>query len=545
MFDHLKVGTRLALGFGFILTLLVALWGINYAALSHMAKLEDKMFDVIDKTEENALRVHIAVLELRRNEKDIFINVGTPSVEKYAVEWRANHQHLTDLFAEQENLLSRGEQDKAALQTMKTDLADYAKGFLAVLAKIQGGEIKSTQEANAAVAPFKDATHRLMKNAQAMATELSKQSGKEMERLDQLQTQVTLGVTAVALAALLAGIVFAVAIQRSIVRPLNELKAVLDNVGQTGDLTVRADARGTSEFADMAAHLNRTLQAMNDSMRAVTNQAASVAATAVQLACAGTQLKQSSRDQAESTAAMAAAVEESASSISAVAQRAKDTETIANEAASYVDQGRSVVHEAGDEMALTATKVAESSAQISDLSEKSRQISGIVGVIREIAEQTNLLALNAAIEAARAGETGRGFAVVSDEVRKLAERTAAATTEIRNLIEAVQQVTEEAVGSMKASSAQTDKGVLLAGKAGESFLRINEGTQRTVGNIQDITAAAQEQKTAVEHIARNVEKVAAMAEQNDASTDQLLDSAMQLRELANSMLGAAQRFRTA
>ncbi|MBV5337239.1 MAG: hypothetical protein J0653_04540, partial [Deltaproteobacteria bacterium] len=190
-----------------------------------------------------------------------------------------------------------------------------------------------------------------------------------------------------------------------------------------------------------------------------------------------------------------------------------------------------------------AESVNSSNEIIHALGEQSTQISGIVNVIKEIADQTNLLALNAAIEAARAGEQGRGFAVVADEVRKLAERTTLSTKEIASMITTVQQDTQSAVSSMGEGREQVESGVQMAAKTGESMSLVQDATHQVINIVEDISTALREQSTASLQIAQNVEKIAQMTEENSAATNEVSRSANQLEQLAVDLKASVGHFR--
>ena len=187
--------------------------------------------------------------------------------------------------------------------------------------------------------------------------------------------------------------------------------------------------------------------------------------------------------------------------------------------------------------------VTSSSASVEELGRRGQQIGQIIEVINDIADQTNLLALNAAIEAARAGEHGRGFAVVADEVRKLADRTTKATEEIGESIRAIQTETDDAVQRMASGTEQVDAGVAKAREAGQSLGRIVSASQSVAQMIQSIAAAAEQQSAASEQISRNVESIASASNQASEGAGQAATAATQLSTKAEQLQALVARFK--
>ena len=207
------------------------------------------------------------------------------------------------------------------------------------------------------------------------------------------------------------------------------------------------------------------------------------------------------------------------------------------------NRGSEIIHSAASEMHKISDAVQSSSAIIEDLGRQSDQITSIVNTIREIADQTNLLALNAAIEAARAGEQGRGFAVVADEVRKLAERTSLSTTEIAAMVGKIQTGTRNAVESMQTGVAQAGRGVDLASQAGASIIEIREGAERVTAVVNSITDSIREQGSTSSDIARNIEHIAQMSEEGASAVRHTADAARHLQQLSGSLHHSVSRFK--
>ncbi len=264
---------------------------------------------------------------------------------------------------------------------------------------------------------------------------------------------------------------------------------------------------------------------------------------AVQLSTSSGQVATGSLQQSEAAAAVAATVEELTVSISQVFDRAEEANHTAKNAQSLSEEGNKIVSGTSSEMQGIADMMHDTTASVVSLGERSERISIVVNTINDIANQTNLLALNAAIEAARAGEQGRGFAVVADEVRKLADRTAVLTREITDMTNAIQTGSEEAIASMGQGNRRATDGVAMARKAAHAIEAIQGTTGALLTSMDDIALALKEQRSASSQIALNVETIAQMAEANSSAVTVVADAARGLEVVAASLGDAASAFR--
>jgi methyl-accepting chemotaxis protein len=310
-----------------------------------------------------------------------------------------------------------------------------------------------------------------------------------------------------------------------------------------GDLTVRIAKTTQDELSEVGESFNKMAESIQLLLRSVQHTANNVSDAASAVSISATRVADSSHKQSEAATGMASAVQEMTASIDQISDHARAAQQVSAESGEMSVQGGRIVDETAQEMERIAKTVNESSRIIEQLGKHSEEISTIVNVIKEIADQTNLLALNAAIEAARAGEQGRGFAVVADEVRKLAERTTQSTHEISNMIGAIQTGTTEAVDSMKSGVARVSEGVTLSRRAGESIASIQNGTQEVQNTVADISNAMSEQSLASNEIARGVERIAEMAERNNIDVRATADTVLRLEQMAATLQAEVKRFR--
>ena len=304
----------------------------------------------------------------------------------------------------------------------------------------------------------------------------------------------------------------------------------------TGDLPPAAKGSMLDSMGEMVGALRKMVAEISQGATRLARGAESISTASREVAAA-------SQHQSDATSSMAAAIEEMTVSINHISDSAKDTQQNSLTSVSLSEDGFGRVETATHEIKEIALRVSDASARIRKLEVHANQISSIAGVIKDIAGQTNLLALNAAIEAARAGEQGRGFAVVADEVRKLAERTSSATVEIEQMIAGIQADTVQVVGVMDAALPQVEAGVKAAEGAADSLRQIKDGAQSTLSSIRDVAEATREQSEASNSIAQKVEEIATMVDETTAAMQSTAETAADLEKISSELNVLVSHFR--
>ena len=309
-----------------------------------------------------------------------------------------------------------------------------------------------------------------------------------------------------------------------------------------GDLTheIPLQAGDRSSVLFVLAHMQSSLREM---LRAIFGNASRVQASIERLSAESNQINLATQVQASAVTETRAAISDVSASVDVVNGLVRATEDGAHEVARRAHDGADVAARVAREMQAIADTVAVSSEQVSRLVASTGEIGQMARVIKEIADQTNLLALNAAIEAARAGEQGRGFAVVADEVRKLAERTSKATTEIGGVLQGIRADTESAVTGMHAAAPVIASGVEQANSAAETLHAIEQQAQDTLQKMQALSQATRAQTQRIEDIVGNVDAVMKASGQTESVIRQSLQSAADLEQASSEMFTMVQRFR--
>jgi len=392
------------------------------------------------------------------------------------------------------------------------------------------------------VGDAREAAHAIEADIEKLV-ELKRMSAETAVRANNATAQSETLIVIVSLAiglsiALTLGLFIARYIKRSLAELVSNAEAISD-----GDLTVDVVQRNMDEIGVLTGAFARMTLNLREILTSLTEASAAVASATSQINSSTEEMAAGAEEQTSQASEVASAVEEMTKTIVENSKNAGNTADTAKQAKDAAEVGGRVVQETIAGMKRISEVVNKSSETVKTLGKSSDQIGEIIEVIDDIADQTNLLALNAAIEAARAGEQGRGFAVVADEVRKLAERTTKATKEIAGMIKAIQSETGGAVASMNEGTQQVDEGIKLADKAGISLSEIVRVSQKVTDMVSQIAAASEEQSSASEQISKNVEGISSVTNQTAAGVQQIARAAEDLNRLTENLQQMLGKFR--
>jgi len=393
------------------------------------------------------------------------------------------------------------------------------------------------EKSNPAFAALLDA---MSKHQEEIAQSLDQEATRTASRRAHLELTVYLLVACSVVLLSLYGLALVRTVSQSLQRVIFMVRDVAEG---EGDLTKRLEIASQDELGELALWFNRFMDKLHALVSQVAGSAERVASASEEMSANAASTAHSAETQKDQVRHVATAMQQMSATVHEVSENSNRAAESARQAADTACQGGGIVEDSVTRMRAIAESVRQTAQKVQGLGQRSDQIGKIIGVIDDIADQTNLLALNAAIEAARAGEQGRGFAVVADEVRKLAERTTQATKEIAEMIQQVQAETHRAVATMQAGTRQVEEGVEITGRAGESLRRIIEQAEQVGEIISHIATAATEQSAATSQVSNNVDRINQLVAESAEGAQQAAQACEDLSRLAFDLQSVVARFR--
>jgi methyl-accepting chemotaxis protein len=538
-FDNLKVRKKLGLGFGIILILL---FGLGVFSLGELSQMNHSAVDLATNwlPSLRALgQIQYDVVDLRRKELNLILEPNKETVADRLGKLGVVDTHLAEHRKEYEKLIASEEERK------------LYQGFSRDLEKHQTSEAQM-------VSLVKTSKHReAIQLAQTVGRESLETVVKEVDESVDLNhkgadaaTQVAFAaytssrywIVAALVAALALGLFLTIVITRSISKPVQQAVQVLESLAAC-DLRQTLDIDTEDELGVMAAALNKTIATFRTMIATISQSAEQVASASEEISSGAGQTADSARRQADQTHQAATAMQEMTATVQQISESSQKAADTSRGAAEAARQGGHVVEATLSSMRNIAAATTKTATLVADLGKSSEQIGKIIAVIDDIADQTNLLALNAAIEAARAGEQGRGFAVVADEVRKLAERTTKATKEIATMIESIQAETKHAVEAMEVGNREVQVGVEKTSNSGTALKEIISMSERAGDMIAQIATAATEQSATTEQINANVTQISGATQESSSAAEQTAKACTDLSGLAFDLQKVVSQFK--
>ncbi len=497
MLKNMSVGKRLAIGFGLIVLLLIAMGLSGYWGIEAISRETLKVLNGDAKIVTLSARIKATTLELRRFEKDTELNMDDAQVRNdYVAKWRAQQQKLHDLLGELDKFPLSTE-DRLAVQSMRDDLVIYEGGYAKVLSMIEQGKLHTPQECNQTITQYKDPIHRL----EGAATDVTNRHAEVLvPMVEQIAKTTTTTLVVFSFTAIFVSVLITFVISRGITKPIQQVVEVVETIS-AGDLTKTINTDRGDEIGRLLGAMAKMTGKLNEMIGEVRMGAGSVSTAASQVASSASSVSQGTSEQAAAVEQVTSSMEEMNASVAQNAENSRKMEQMARKGAQDATQSGQAVQEAVSAMKLIAEKIA---------------------VIEEIAYQTNMLALNAAIEAARAGEHGRGFAVVASEVRNLAERCRTAAQEI---------------GGLAAANVQ------IAERSGGLLTELVPSIQKTADLVQEVASTSREQAAGVNQINGAMSQVGLVTQRNAAGAEELSSTAEELASQAEALQDMISFFR--
>jgi len=468
---------------------------------------------------------------------------GTPEEKTLRVveDMVATEKKLEDAFNAYLKVAAAGE-EKELLQKTHALWKNYLEHALASIPLAQNHQEEALEGERVLIRKAGGEFFKSMREQVSFAAKQQKIAQDAVE--SSTQQAIIVSVSMVCVGSLVLAL-FGWLLYRKTVLPLRSLSQLMVQAKEERNLTLQAAASGNDEVSTAMRSFNHFLADLRSDFALLTQSSLDLHAASNSMSVTADQVANAASSQSEASSSIAAATEELTVSIQHVASRARDTRHESETSSKLALSGVGVISETVSEIKKISETARQTAGHMHELEVRAASVEQVVAVIRGLADQTNLLALNAAIEAARAGEHGRGFAVVADEVRKLAEHTSKSTLDIGSIIENILTGAGAAGVSVQATVASIQQGVERTESANLTVREINEHAQRAVGMVEEISNALAEQSCAAEAIAKEVEQMVQTTEINSEASQQTRHAAERLNHLASHMQDIFARYRIA
>ncbi|MCB2250597.1 methyl-accepting chemotaxis protein [Pseudomonas chlororaphis] len=421
------------------------------------------------------------------------------------------------------------------------ELQPVLENYIGAAEKIAGEALRDPVAARADMPAFAKSFTEVEGLNEALSSKIEASTAQAREASERTVRQAGWWLSGGSLLAVLAICLLTRRLLHSVLRPLEKSVSAARAIAQ-GNLSLPISIDSDDEAGQLQKALGDMQANLRDMITTIRRESEGLQGTSHNLSQTSQGIADGASEQAQGANNMAAAMEQMISNIAQVAEHARNAQDISAQSESLAGSGGQVILGVVDGMAHIAEAVNQSSQSITALGQSSEEIHSIIQVINSIAEQTNLLALNAAIEAARAGEAGRGFAVVADEVRSLAARTAQSTREITGMIERIRETTGQAVRSMQTGVSRVNDGVGMAQQAGTSINEIREGAQRSALMVEEISHTIGEQSKASSEVAQQVEMINQIAQRNSLAMHELATTVEHMERSVATLQTSVTRF---
>ncbi len=503
MANRLSIGSKVLGTVGLVLTLLVLIGIVSLAKLSTVASVADEMGQNHMPSVTLLAKIRNNVDTYRRSELQFYLKNSAEDFKRY-FDRMGKMQEEMNASREAFKKLKLSEEEKKQLAAFDTVWNSYVTFTNGVIELIKAGKLEEAQtQTRGEGKKLYDASNKILGELQAFNQQ---EADKGVKDVHGVTSTAQIWIVVIILVGLLLGLLLGFMTVRSIRAPMRRLAADAEQIA-TGDLGVDVGVDSHDEVGQLARSFEKMVNSLRELIGRLADSSAEVQKSSVAMQSNSEQMATGAEEVAAQAVTVATASEEMSATSGDIAQNCMLAAESARRANDAADHGATVVENSIAVMKRIADSVKSSSATVMELGQKSDQIGAIVDTIQDIADQTNLLALNAAIEAARAGEQGRGFAVVADEVRALAERTTKATKEISEMIKVIQHNTQTAVAAMEEGVAEVHNGTDEAARSGEALRKIQDEINAVNLQVQQIATAAEEQTATTSEITGNMHQI--------------------------------------